>query len=137
MLKTEYESGTVFNLSSCAVYGAGSVDEDEAQQAADPQRPVPDDCVRLESDRDDLRSGVERAELLAVLHERTDDFEYRHDDVNADDARIPVHVVAAGKPACATYLAVQGLDNDEIGSLLDIGSRTVSQYVADFRQGTR
>jgi len=52
-------------------------------------------------------------------------------------SRIPVQIAADGKAATACYLAVHGLDNTQIADLLDVGARTVSQYISDFQKGER
>jgi DNA-binding NarL/FixJ family response regulator len=78
------------------------------------------------------------ATLVAHLHERTDGWEYSHKDVTGDkNPRVPVAIVAEGKAAVAAYLAAHGLANTEIAEYLDVGSRTVAQYITDFKQGER
>jgi len=72
-----------------------------------------------------------------MLSDRVDEFKFRHTDVSDGHARIPVGVAVAGTAAMAAYLAVHGLSNDEIGEYLDVGSRTISQYISDFQKGER
>jgi hypothetical protein len=106
---------------------------------------TPSELTRLVPYTDEPRSYsgsglLDRATLLAVLFDRVGHFEFRHDDVVRDTpktARIPVLVVAEGKAATACYLAVHGLSNSEIADNLDVGPRTVSQYISDFRKGGR
>lgn len=136
-VKTEYESGTVHEFSDCAVFVVGDVDDATVQQAADPGLSVPDGCARIESSRSDARGATERAELLALLSDRVGEFEFQHTDVSDDHARIPVGIAVAGTAPIAAYLAVHGLSNGEIGGYLDVGPRTVSQYISDFRKGSR
>jgi DNA-binding NarL/FixJ family response regulator len=51
--------------------------------------------------------------------------------------RVPVAIVAEGKAAVAAYLASHGLGNTEIAEYLDVGSRTVAQYISDLQKGER
>ena len=142
-LKTVYESGTVYNFSNCSVYVPTDVDDpDEAANQAKTLNQPEDEVTRLESDRGDLRSSSERIELLALLRDRSDDWHFEHKDVSdhpetPEHPRVPVGLVAEGKASVAAYLAVAGLDNDEIADWLDVGRRTVSQYITDFKQGER
>jgi predicted transcriptional regulator len=50
---------------------------------------------------------------------------------------IPAVVAAEGTVAMAAYLATHGFENNEVGDALGVGSRTVSQYISDFRKGER
>jgi hypothetical protein len=50
---------------------------------------------------------------------------------------IPAVIAAEGTAAMAAYLATQGFENAEIADALGVGSRTVSQYISDFRKGER
>lgn len=54
-----------------------------------------------------------------------------------ETSRIPVQVAVSGRPAMACYLAEHGLSNSDIGDLLDVGDRTISQYISDFKTGDR
>ena len=138
-VKSEYESGVVYTFSDCAVFADGAVEEAAVQQAANPGVAVPDSCIRIESSPGDARGATERAELLALLSDRVGEFEFRPTDVSVSEARarVPVGIATAGMAPIAAYLAVHGLGNDEIGDWLDIGSRTVSQYLSDFQKGER
>lgn len=142
-LTTKYESGTVYNFDACSVFVPADIDDPD--DAAERARSLsgeshPDGVARLESASDDLRSSTQRAELLALLRDRTDGWEFDHTDVvskESEHPRVPVAVAAGGKALVAAYLAVHGLDNDEIADYLGVGSRTVSQYITDFKQGER
>lgn len=137
-LKTVYDSGTVYNYSSCSVFVPPEIENpDDVAERAKSLNQSTDDAIRLESDRDDLRSSSDRAELLALLQDRVGGWSYEHTDVGPQHPRVPVALVAEGKATVAAYLAVAGLDNDEIADLLDVGRRTVSQYITDFKQGER
>jgi hypothetical protein len=146
-LTTEYESGTVYNFDACSVFVPADIDDpdDAAERARSLSgKSHPDGVVRIESDSGDLRSSTQRAELLALLRGRTDGWEFDHTDVVSDvvsketeHPRVPVAVAAGGKALVAAYLAVHGLNNDEIADYLGVGSRTISQYITDFKQGER
>jgi hypothetical protein len=61
-----------------------------------------------------------------------------HLDVYEDKyPRVPAALVAEGKASVAAYVAAQDIDNTEIGEVLDVGDRTMSQYIFDFREGER
>jgi DNA-binding NarL/FixJ family response regulator len=139
-MTTEYESGYVYGFDVCAVYVSKEADDPEAvaQQANSINRSLPAEATRLESDPDDSRPALERAHLLAGLQDRSDVWEFDHLDVSEDKhPRVPATLVAEGKASVAAYLAVQGLDNTEIGGVLGVGNRTVSQYISDFKSGER
>ena len=142
-LKRIYESGMVYNFDRCSVYVPENVENpDEAATQAKTLNQPEDGVTRLESDRGDHRSSFERAKLLALLRDRSDDWQFEHKDVSdhpetPEHPRVPVGLVAEGKASVAAYLAVAGLDNDEIADWLDVGRRTVSQYITDFKQGER
>lgn len=141
-LHTETKTGIVYSTSSIAVYVHSSVDhpEDAAQKAARIGGDIPEGTVRLDPPSDDPRSALDRAVLLALLIDRVGLIKFRHDDVvrnSLDTARVPVTVAADGTATIAVYLAVHGLANSEIADVLDVGARTVSQYVSDFRAGER
>jgi predicted transcriptional regulator len=46
-------------------------------------------------------------------------------------------IAAEGTAAMAAYLATHRFANDEIATALGVGSRTVSQYLSDFKKGER
>ena len=139
-MATEYESGYVYGFDDCAVYVSKEADDPEAvaQQANSLNRSLPAEATRLEANISDTRSASELAHLLARLQDRSDGWEFDHLDVSEDQhPRVPAVLVAEGKPSVAAYLAAQGLDNTAIGELLDVGDRTVSQYISDFKSGER
>jgi hypothetical protein len=144
----EYESGTVYEFNGKAVYvpadvtdlvGVDLEDDHDAVRAADAvHRETPRSIVLFE---DTGRSATDRAELWAALNEldRVDEPLRWREDVpdETDRVRIPAVVAAEGTAAMASFLACYGFDNGEIGGALDVGSRTVSQYISDFRKGER
>ena len=138
--EAEYDSCTVYRFRGCSVVVDNSADdpEDAASAASNPNRTTPSAATRLDSSSGDPRSHSEMAILVAHLHERTDGWEYNHKDVTGDkNPRVPVAIVAEGKAAVAAYLASHGLANDEIAEYLDVGSRTVAQYISDLQKGER
>lgn len=140
---TETETGIVYSISDGAVYvHKERVDDIEtaASNASMLHADTPDGAVRLPSIPNTQRSPATRAELLAVLIDRVGYFDASVGDVSVKSphsACVPVQVARDGTAAIACYLAVNGLDNGEIADLLDVGSRTVSQYLSDFRKGDR
>ena len=138
-LKSEYESGYVYEFSDCSVYVPKSTDDpdDVAEQAGSLNRVAPEAATRLEADRQDVRSASEKAELLALLHDRVDGWEFDHAAVTDESATIPIPLAVEGKAAIAAYLAVHGLSNNEIADQMGVGKRTVSQYISDLRAGER
>jgi hypothetical protein len=58
-----------------------------------------------------------------------------HKTVNAADIQVPVYVAAEGSPAVAAFLRTHGYSNNEVADAVNLGSRTVSQYINDFRKG--
>jgi len=93
-LKTVYDSGTVYNDSSCSVFVPAEIgNPDNVAERAESLNQSTDDAVRLESDRGDLRSSSERAELLALLKDRVDG-SYDHTDVGPQHPRVPAALVA-------------------------------------------
>ncbi len=137
------ESGTVYSSSKVSVFIPDDLDlsdEDAFRQARNINLDTPDGVVRLDDQSDGGRSRSQRAALLAVLYDRVGEFDFRFNDVttsNPENARIPVQVAVGGKTAVTCYLAVHGLSNDQIADLLDVGSRTISQYISDFQKGER
>jgi len=139
---TETETGVVYTKSEVSVYVHNTVDDplDAAQQTARLNGVIPDGTVRFDTLPDESRTHADRAVLLALIIDEVGLFEFRHEDVSQDSpdtARIPVQVAASGKAATSCYLAVHGLANPEIADLLNVGNRTVSQYISDFRKGER
>ena len=137
------ESGTVYSSSKVSVFIPDDLDladEDAFRKARNINLNTPDGVVRLDDQSSEARKRSDRAALLAILYDKVGEFDFRPDDVSTDNpelARIPVQVAANGKAAVACYLAAHGLSNDQIADLLDIGSRTVSQYISDFQKGER
>lgn len=80
----------------------------------------------------------DRADIAAVLLE-----EFGGDDLTTDDRHmrrrpvrngVPVAVAVDGKPAVAAWIYVRGRARDEIAQLMDIGERTVREYLSRFRR---
>lgn len=143
MQSSEYDSGTVYDIldKPGTVFVAASVEDHQTSiiRTRSPNHPVEDGVVvfRNECGRDLL----DCAELWAELHDRLDlenGLQYRH-NINEDcrRARVPAVIAALGKPPIAAFLAAHGFSNNEIAGALDVGSRTVSQYISDFKTGER
>jgi len=137
------KNGSVWSSQKVSVYVPDDLEmtnSDAAEQARNISLDTPDGVVRLESIQGEARSYHDRAALLTTLYDQVSDFDFRHNDVVVRDpaiSRIPVQIAADGKAATACYLAVHGLDNTQIADLLDVGARTVSQYISDFQKGER
>ena len=137
------ESGTVYSSSKVSVFISDDLDladEEAFQQARNLTLDTPDGVVRLDNQSSEARKRSDRAALLAMLYDQVGEFDFRFDDVetnNPEIARIPVQIAVGGVAAVACYLAVHGLSNDQIADLLNVGSRTVSQYISDFQKGER
>jgi len=135
--------GTVYSSSKVSVFIPGDLnlsDEDAFRQARNINLDTPDGVVRLDDQSSEARSRIDRAALLAMLYDQIGEFDFQYDDVetnNPELARIPVQIAVGGMAAVACYLAVHGLSNDQIADLLNVGSRTVSQYISDFQKGER
>jgi len=144
----EYESGTVYEFNDSAVYVPAGVtdrvgvdlkdDHDAVRAAGSVHRETPRSIVQFEENG---RSPINRAELWAALNElsRVDEpLDWRADIPDeAGRVRIPAIVASEGTAAMAAFLACYGFKNEEIGEALGVGSRTVSQYISDFRKGER
>jgi DNA-directed RNA polymerase specialized sigma24 family protein len=144
----EYDTGTIYKFNGKAVFvpagvtdqvGVDLEDDHEAVRAADGlHRETPGSVVVFENNG---RSATDRAELWAAIHELPSvekSLVWRADIPDETSRiRIPVIVAAEGTAAMATFLACYGFSNSEIGDALDVGSRTVSQYISDFRKGER
>jgi hypothetical protein len=147
-LHKEFDSGAVYELKNNAVFvplgladrvGSEVEDDEEAVYAAvSLHNDTPDGVVRFESNG---RSATDRASLWAAIHDLVGiEDPLQWNEVATSDCsrvRIPALVAADGKAAMATFLAVYGFDNNEIGDALGVGSRTVSQYISDFQKGER
>jgi len=91
--------------------------------------------------REGTRDALTRADLWACLHDRVlppEPLEFQTGP-NNDCWRAPVPAVVAGNGIVLTavYLAAHGFSNGEIAGALNVGTRTVSQYLTDFRCGKR
>lgn len=140
----EMGSGVVYSSSSLSVYVPEHVEmpaNEAVNQARQLYSPPPEGVIPLEQLESVLRDHPERAHLLALIDDTVGGgLTAELTDVNRSEpeaARIPIRVAAEGKPLIAAYLAVHGLSNTEIAGLLDIGSRTVSQYISDLKAGDR
>lgn len=137
------ETVTVYSSSKVSVFIPDDIelsDEEAFRRARNINLDTPDGVVRLDDQASEARARPDRAALLAMLYDQVGEFDFRFDDVdtnNPEPARIPVQIAVGGMAAVACYLAVHGLSNDQIADLLDVGSRTVSQYISDFQKGER
>jgi hypothetical protein len=145
---SEFESGTVYEFREQAVYVPTGVaeqvsvdaeDEVDAVLAADAvHRETPPGVVLFETAG---RDATERAELWAAIHDAIDldePLEWREPTAETcGRTRVPAVVAADGTAAMATFLATSGFENGEIADGLDVGTRTVSQYISDFQKGER
>jgi hypothetical protein len=115
--------------------------EEAAKRAKQMHQSPPEGTVPIEEQDSAARDHEERARLLGLVDDGVGGgLDVELTDVNRSEpetARIPVQVAAAGKPWIAAYLAVHGLANPEIADLLDVGDRTVSQYISDIKSGDR
>ena len=147
-LDRQYGSGSVYEFRGRAVFvpthltnqvGIDFETHEEAVRAAtSPIQPIPPGiAVFREGDRDTLN----RATFWASVQDRIDlqpPLEWT--EAVSDDCqkvRIPVVVASEGKAAIAAYLASHDFPNNEIADALGVGSRTVSQYLSDFKKGDR
>lgn len=76
------------------------------------------------------------AELLETL-EFDEDLEDMHGVDVKENADVPLLVAREGNPRIAAYLFAHGVSKDTIAYALDVGERTVSQYISDVKKGER
>jgi len=147
-LHRQYDSGSVYEFRSRAVFVPSGLsdqvgvdvetDEDAVRAADSPHQPIPPGVAVFE---DNDRDAPTRACLWASVQDRIDlDSPLEWSEAAPDDCRrvrTPVVVAAEGNAVLAAYLASYGFPNDEIANALGVGSRTVSQYLSDFRKGER
>lgn len=147
-LHREYDSGSVYEFRDRAVFvPAGLVDQvgvdvethEGAVRAADsPHQSIPPG-VAIFDDND--RVALTRACFWASVQDRVDTPSPLEWQENSPDdcrlVRVPVIVAAEGNAVLAAYLASYGFSNNEVANALDVGSRTVSQYLSDFKKGER
>jgi hypothetical protein len=147
-LHRQYNSGSVYEFRGRAVFvpvglpGQIGVDVETSEgavRAADsPNQPIPPGVAVFE---DNDRDALTRACLWASVQDRIDlESPLEWSETAADDCRrvrVPVIVAAEGNAALAACLASYGFPNDEIANTLGVGSRTVSQYLSDFKKGER
>lgn len=140
---SEYESGSVYTDAdnSVAAFAFATVEDPEKaiEMTRSPNHPVQEGVVVFRDEGG--RNLTDRAELWAKIHNRIslDNPLQYHVDI-ADDcrrARVPATVAGTGKASIAAYLAAHDFTNSEIATALDVGSRTVSQYLSDFKTGER
>jgi hypothetical protein len=140
---SKHDSGSVYDILDRpeAAFAADSVEEQQTSilRTRSPNYPVQDGVVVFRSESG--RGVLDRAELWAELHDRIDledALQYRH-DINRDcrRAQVPAVIAGLGKAPTAAFLAAHGFSNPEIAGALDVGSRTVSQYISDFKTGER
>jgi hypothetical protein len=144
----EYDSGIVYEFRGRAVFIPAGLTEqvgidlethkEAVRAAASPSQPIPPG-VAIFQDND--RDASTRADLWASVQERIDmELPLEWTEGVSDDCRrvrVPVSVAADGKAVIAAYLASHDFPNSEIADALGVGSRTVSQYLSDFKKGER
>ena len=144
----QYDSGSVYEFRGRAAFVPAGLpdqigvdvetDEDAVRAADSPHRPIPPGVAIFE---DNDRDALTRARLWASVQERIGlESPLEWTEAIADDCRkvrVPVVVAAEGNAVLAAYLASYGFPNDEIATALGVGSRTVSQYLSDFKKGER
>lgn len=150
-LIAEYKQGAIYKFLGAFVYvpagtcenvGVDITSNEEAVRAATGvKRETPPGVVMFEDTDDGARDGETYARLWATISETVgmeESLEWRpttHDECRR--VGIPAVIAAQGTAAMAAYLATQGFENQEIADALGVGSRTVSQYISDFRKGER
>ena len=147
-LHSQYDSGSIYEFRGRAVFVPAGLpdqigvdvetDEDAVRAADSPHRPIPPGVAVFE---DNDRDALTRACLWASVQDRTDlESPLEWSEAAPDDCRrvrAPVVVAVEGNAVLAAYLASYGFPNDEIANALGVGSRTVSQYLSDFKKGER
>jgi len=147
-LHRQYDSGSVYAFRGRAVFVPTGLsdqigvdvetDEDAVRAADSPHQSIPPGVAIFDgNDRDALT----RAGLWASVQDRIHlESPLEWTEAVAGDCqrvRVPVIVAAEGNVVLAAYLASYGFPNDEIATALGVGSRTVSQYLSDFKKGER
>jgi hypothetical protein len=149
-LRDDFEDGSIYEFRGAFVYvPAGTTDrvgvdiatdEEAVRAATGPNRETPPGVAVFE-DGNGARDGETYAQLWAAIVEAValeEPLEWRptpHEECWR--VGIPAVIAAEGTAAMAAFLATHGFANDEIGDALGVGSRTVSQYISDFRKGER
>jgi hypothetical protein len=150
-LTAEFERGRIYDYRSSFVYvpsgttdrvsvDVGS-DEEAVRAAVGVNWETSPGVVAFEETEDGARDAESYAQLWAALVDAValeDVLEWRpttHDECWR--VGIPAVIAAEGTAAMAAYLATHGFNNGEIADALGVGSRTVSQYISDFRKGER
>jgi len=81
--------------------------------------------------------SVEQADLAAVFVEVFDVEDLKTKDRYAPTTPlpegVPVAVATDGKPAIAAWLRVRGHSRDDVTELLNVGDRTIVEYLSRFR----
>lgn len=140
-----YESGAVYNIQDHSEFAfISDITEGDPvsliHTARSPQRPIPSG-VTVFKGSEGGRDALVRAELWGKIHDRVpldEPLEYRADiDDDCQRACVPAVIAGDGAALVAAYLAAHGFDNDAIATALNVGNRTVSQYITDFRAGER
>ena len=147
----EFEQGRIYKYRGSMVYVPNKTtdqigvdvgnDEEAVRAAVGLNRETPSGVVVFEERDDSVRDAETRAQLWAAIVDTVlflDVLEWRpttHE--KCWQVEIPAVIAAEGKAAIAAYLATQQFENDDIAGVLGVGSRTVSQYISDFRKGER
>lgn len=150
-LTAEFERGRIYEYRGSFVYvPSGTIDrvsvdvgsdEEAVRAAVGVNWETPPGVVAFEETEDGARDAETYAQLWAAIVDTVgleDVLEWRpttHDQCWR--VGIPAVITAEGTAAMAAYLATQGFENGEIADALGVGSRTVSQYLSDFKKGER
>lgn len=148
-LTSEHEQGRIYEYRKFAVYVPNGVtdrigvnvssDIEAVRVAAGVNQETPPGVIAFENTG--ARDAKTYAQLWAAVIDSVDFedvLEWRptvHDE--CWQVGIPAIIAAEGTAAMASYLATHGFTNGEIADALDVGSRTVSQYLSDFKIGER
>lgn len=148
-LTSEFERGRIYEYRGSFVYVPHGVadqvgvdvgsDEEAVRAAVGLNWDTPPGVVAFSDDG--ARDAETYAQLWATILEVVsieDLLEWRpttHDECWR--VGIPAVIAAEGKAAMAAYLGCHGFSNPDIADALDVGTRTVSQYISDFQKGER
>jgi len=149
-LTDEFEQGRIYEFRGSFVYvPTGTTErvgvdvasnEGAVRVATGMNRETPPGVVVFD-DSGGARGAESYAQLWAAIVDAValeDILEWRpttHDE--CWQVGIPAVIAAEGTAAMAAYLATQRFENQEIADAFGVGSRTVSQYISDFRKGER
>lgn len=150
-LTDEFEEGRIYEFRGAFVYVPAGIservgvdvtsDEEAVRAAVGMNRETPPGVVVFEDSDGGARDAETYAQLWAAIVEKVDAekvIEWRPTTrEECWEVGIPVVIAAEGTAAMAAYLATHGFENAEIADALDVGSRTVSQYLSDIQKAKR